>query len=246
MTMKPVRIFRHEDWIKAGHLTDTLEQRGVPYELIAIDQGMPVPDAIDDVAGLAFLGGTMSVNDPFPWIDDELRLIRRAAERHLPVLGHCFGSQLISKALGGVVRPMAAKEIGWHSVTLLDNPVTREWLKEVPRTLDILIWHHDAFTLPEGATPLYSSRFCPNQAFVIDNMIATVAHVEVTASLLQEWLEIYGYDLSPISESVQTVDEVGRILEQRVPRMQRLTNAVYEWWLAKINGALAGEARGTG
>lgn len=35
--MKPIRIFRHEDWIKAGHLTETLEDRGVPYELIAID-----------------------------------------------------------------------------------------------------------------------------------------------------------------------------------------------------------------
>jgi GMP synthase-like glutamine amidotransferase len=232
--MKPIRIFRHEDWIKAGHLTDTLAWRGVPYELIAIDEGMPVPDTIDDVSGLAFLGGTMSVNDPFPWIEDELRLIRRAKEKHLPVLGHCFGSQLISKALGGVVRPMPAKEIGWHKVTLLDNAATRDWLKEVPRTLDILIWHHDSFTLPEGATPLYESRFCPNQAFVIDNMVATVAHVEVTTELLREWLDIYGYDLDPISDSVQTIEEVGRDLDERVPAMQQLTNALYDGWLARI------------
>jgi GMP synthase-like glutamine amidotransferase len=235
--MKPIRIFRHEDWIKAGHLTDTLARRGVPYELVAIDEGMSVPDSVDDVSGLAFLGGTMSVNDPLPWIDDELRLIRRARDKRLPVLGHCLGSQLISKALGGVVRPMTAKEIGWHKVTLLDNPVTREWLHEVPSTLDVLIWHHDAFTLPEGATPLYSSQFCPNQAFVIDNMIATVAHVEVTSGLLREWLEIYGYDLDPISDSVQPIAEVKRDLEQRVPAMQRLTNALYDGWLARIGVA---------
>jgi GMP synthase-like glutamine amidotransferase len=238
-TMKPIRIFRHEDWIKAGHLTDTLDRRGVPYELIAIDEGVRVPERMDDVSGLAFLGGTMSVNDPFSWIDDELRLIRRAAERHLPVLGHCFGSQLISKALGGVVRPMAAKEIGWHSVTLLDNPVTQEWLKDVPRTLDILIWHHDAFTLPDGATPLYSSQFCPDQAFVVDNMVAIVAHIEVTGDLLREWLDIYGYDLNPISDSVQTIEEVGRNLEERVPAMQRLTDAIYDRWLARIDVASA-------
>ncbi len=237
--MKPIRIFRHEDWIKAGHLTDTLERRGIPYELVAIDEGMPVPKAIDDVSGLAFLGGTMSVNDPLPWIDDELRLIRRAAERRLPVLGHCLGSQLISKALGGVVRPMSAKEIGWHTVTLLDNPVTREWFSEMPRTLDILVWHHDAFTLPAGATPLYSSRFCPEQAFVIDNMVATVAHIEVTSDLLREWLDIYGYDLNPVSESVQSIEEVGRDLEARVPAMQRLTNAIYDTWLAKVGIASA-------
>lgn len=237
--MKPIRIFRHEDWIKAGHLTDTLERRDIPYELVAIYEGMSVPDRVDDVSGLAFLGGTMSVNDPLPWIDDELRLIRRSAERRLPVLGHCLGSQLISKALGGVVQPMPAKEIGWHGVTLLDNPATREWLSDVPRTLDILVWHHDAFTLPEGATPLYSSRFCPDQAFVIDNMVATVAHVEVTSSLLEEWLDIYGYDLDPVSDSVQSVEEVGRNLEERIPAMQQLTNAIYDWWLGRIGIAVA-------
>jgi len=232
--MKPIRIFRHEDWIKAGYLTDTLEDRGIPYELIALDEGMPVPDSIDDVSGLAFLGGTMSVNDPLPWIEHELRLIRRANDKRLPVLGHCFGSQLISKALGGEVRPMTAKEIGWHKVTLLDNPATKEWLEGVPRSLDILIWHHDAFTLPAGATPLYSSRFCPDQAFVIDNMVATVAHVEVTSDLLREWLDIYGYDLDPVSDSVQTIEEVGRDLEERVPAMQRLTKAIYVAWLARV------------
>jgi GMP synthase-like glutamine amidotransferase len=232
--MKPIRIFRHEDWIKAGHLTDTLERRGVPYELIAIDEGMPVPGRVDDVSGLAFLGGTMSVNDPLPWIEDELRLIRRARDQHLPVLGHCLGSQLISKALGGVVKPMAAKEIGWHNITLLDNAATREWLKGVPRTLDILPWHHDESTLPEGATPLYESRFCQNQAFVIDNMVATVAHVEVTSDLLREWLDIYGYDLNPVSDSVQSIEEVGRNLDERIPTMQQLTNALYDRWLAKI------------
>lgn len=237
--MKPIRVFRHEDWIKAGHLTDTLEDRGIPYELIGLDEGMPVPESIDDVSGLAFLGGTMSVNDPLPWIGDELRLIRRAKDKRLPVLGHCLGSQLISKALGGMVQPMAAKEIGWHEVTLLDNLVTEAWLNAVPRNLDILIWHHDAFTLPHGATPLYSSRFCANQAFVIDNMIATVAHVEVTVGLLKEWLDIYGHDLHPISESVQTVEEVGRHVEARVPVMQRLTNVLYDWWLARIQATQA-------
>jgi GMP synthase-like glutamine amidotransferase len=232
--MKPIRIFRHEDWIEAGHLTDTLSRRGIPYQLVAIDQDEPVPQTVDDVAGLAFLGGTMSVNDPLPWIDDELRLIRHAKKKRLPVLGHCFGSQLISKALGGVVQPMAAKEIGWHTVTLLDNAATRNWLAGVPRTLDILIWHHDAFTLPAGATPLYRSRFCPNQAFVIDNMIATVAHVEVTGALLRKWLTIYGYDLEPVSDRVQSVEEVDRDLEARVASMQRLTNALYDEWLSRI------------
>lgn len=43
----------------------------------------------------------MSVNDDLPWIGSELKLIRQAVSSDIPLLGHCFGGQLISKALGG-------------------------------------------------------------------------------------------------------------------------------------------------
>jgi hypothetical protein len=65
--LKPVRIFRHEDWIQPGRVAQYFDARGVPWELIAIDRGEPVPQQLDDVAGLVFLGGTMSVNDGLPW-----------------------------------------------------------------------------------------------------------------------------------------------------------------------------------
>jgi hypothetical protein len=42
--------------------------------------------------------------------------------------------------------------------------------------------------------------------------IATVAHMEVTSELLREWLDIYGYDLDPVSDSVQSIEGVGRNL----------------------------------
>ena len=43
----------------------------------------------------------MSVNDPLPWIPEVLALIRRAMDADIPVIGHCLGGQLMSKALGG-------------------------------------------------------------------------------------------------------------------------------------------------
>ena len=61
--MKPIRIFRHEDWIQPGRLTEYFDAKAVPWELVCIDRGDAVPQTIDDVSGLAFLGGTMSVND---------------------------------------------------------------------------------------------------------------------------------------------------------------------------------------
>lgn len=233
--MKPVCVLRHEDGVGGGHITDTMDRRGIPHELVAIDQGDKIPTTIDDVSGLVFLGGTMGVNDPLPWIDQELELIRIAYERKLPVLGHCLGSQLISKALGGTVTPMPAKEIGWHVVSKIDNPASRVWLHGAPDSFETLLWHRDEFSIPTGASPLYESRFCPNQAFVIDNMLATVAHIEITAAMLNNWLDTYAYELAPISERIQTAAQIRDAMSERVGRMQdQITDRLYRRWLQLV------------
>jgi GMP synthase-like glutamine amidotransferase len=244
--MKPIRIFRHEDWITPGRVTEYLDSHGVPWELVAIDCGEAVPQRVDDVAGLVFLGGTMSVNDAYPWLDDEMRLIRLAAAQDLPMLGHCMGSQLIAKALGGEVAPMPEKEIGWFEVEKHDTPAAREWLAAMPSRFEILIWHHDAFSLPPGAAPLYSSRYCPDQAYALGNTVATVAHPEVTAPLLEDWLRIYGYDIEANGTSVQPLERIREHLPKRCAAMHRIfTDRLYDAWLARVR-AYAGPSAEAG
>ncbi len=242
--MKPIRFFRHEDWIQPGRLTEYLDARGMAWELVAIDRGEPIPQRIDDVSALVFLGGTMSVNDEHAWLAEEMRLIRAAAARELPMLGHCLGSQLIAKALGASVAPMAAKEIGWHRVRRLDNPVARDWLGAMPESFELLIWHHDAFTLPPGAAPLYSSTHCAEQAYAIGNAVATVAHPEVTSAMLEEWLRIYGYDVVPASASVQSIEQIRDHLPERCEAMHRLfTDRLYDAWIARVQSYARAAAR---
>lgn len=232
--MKPIRIFRHDKWVGAGHFIDTLERHNFCYELIAIDQGEAVADDFQDVSGLVFLGSTASVNDEFSWIENELSLIRRAVKQKFPLFGHCFGAQLVSKAMGGDVVPMQVKEIGWHTIEFLDNSITRKWFNDLPLKVEAFHWHEDSLTVPEGTTPLYGTRFCPNQAFVADNLIATIAHVEVTSDLLKQWLNEYGYDLSPVSESVQSVEQVEKNMNARIQKMQQLTDVLYSRWLNMV------------
>lgn len=233
--MKPIRIFRHQDWVGAGRVIETLTRLGLPFEIISVHNDDPVPPTVDDVSALVFLGGTMSVNDPLPWIDDELAVIREAQAREIPILGHCLGSQLVAKAMGGTVAPMPAKEIGWHTVTRSKSPVADTWLGEAPDQFDILIWHHDAFTLPPGAVPLYSSEFCPDQAFVLGNTLATVAHIEVTAPLLRDWLKIYGSDIEPLSPSVLGKEQILDRLDERVETMHAtVTDRLYDRWFSRV------------
>jgi len=233
--MKPIRIFRHEDWINPGRLGDYLDARKIPWQLVRIDQGDSIPQQVDDVSALVFLGGTMSVNDDHAWLGEEMRLIRRAAARDLPMLGHCMGSQLIAKALGGEVSAMPAKEIGWYEVRKADNAAARAWLGAVPDRFELLIWHHDAFSLPPGAALLYSTAYCPAQAYALGNTVATVAHAEVTADMLDEWLRIYGHDIDASAPSVQSLEQVRDRLPERCAAMHRtFTDRLYDAWLARV------------
>jgi hypothetical protein len=148
--------------------------------------------------------------------------------------GNGSHSQLIAKALGAKVEPMPAKEIGWYEVRKLDNPTSRHWLGAMPERFEILIWHHDAFSLPPGAAPLYSSEHCPEQAYALGNTVATVAHPEVTPAMLEEWLRIYGYDIVPCA-SVQPIEHIRERLPERCSAMHRIfTDRLYDVWLARV------------
>ena len=94
--MKPVAIFRHFHSEGPGYFATFLGRYSIPWQLVRIDQGDPLPTSIDGLSGLAFMGGPMSVNDPFPWIEQSCGLIRAASAAGLPVLGHCLGGQLIA------------------------------------------------------------------------------------------------------------------------------------------------------
>ena len=76
--MKPVWIFRHGATEGAGYFSEYLDQHQIPWRLIALDQGQEVPLDLESAAGLAFMGGAMSVNDDLAWISRSVELIQRA------------------------------------------------------------------------------------------------------------------------------------------------------------------------
>ena len=129
--MKPIAIFRHAAAEGPGYLAEFLDTQQIPWRLIAIDAGNAVPRSAEAYSGLVFMGGPMSVNDDLPWIPPVLALIREAVATDIPVLGHCLGGQLISKALGGTVSRNPVKEIGWGEVAVTDNDSARNWFGAV-------------------------------------------------------------------------------------------------------------------
>ncbi len=229
--MKPLFLFRHIKCEGPGYLAEVLDRLEVPYRLIAIDRKEAVPVDIEDCSGLVFMGGPMSVNDPLPWIEQELALIRAAADRQLPVLGHCLGGQLIGKALGGEVTKNRVREIGWHAVSKADNATAADWLDGQPERMNLFHWHGETFSIPAGAEVILENAHCPHQAFALDNILALQCHVEMTAPMVHEWAALYRVELDDPAPSVQTAAEMTADLDERITAAQQVAGHLYRRWL---------------
>ena len=186
--MKQVVVFRHACCEGAGYLGTFLARHAIPWCEVRIDKGEAVPASVDDYSGIVLMGGPMSVNDDLPWIPPLLQLIRQAVEKDVPLLGHCLGGQLISKALGGVVSKNAVKEIGWGQVQVADHPDARDWFGDL-QGFNSFHWHGETFTVPEGATHVLSSPYCANQAYVMGKHIGLQCHIEMTPDMVKMWTE---------------------------------------------------------
>lgn len=232
--MKPVRIFRHIACEGPGYLATFLEKNNIPYQLVRIDAGETPPPQIDDVSGLVFMGGPMSVNDDLGWIRQELALIQQAIDADLPVLGHCLGGQLISKALGGTVSANPVKEIGWLPVKKLANRMADEWLPAPGNDRLAFHWHGETFSIPTGATAILESRHCAHQGFVIGNSLALQCHIEMTDGMVREWTSLYKEELVTPSETVQSQTAMTEDLGDRIRQLQQTADALYGHWLRPI------------
>ena len=98
--MRDVAILRFSPTEGPAYFADWLTTHGIPWQVIAIDEGAPVPRDARAFAGIGMMGGPMSVNDALPWIAPVCTLLQDAADNEVPVIGHCLGAQLLAKALG--------------------------------------------------------------------------------------------------------------------------------------------------
>lgn len=227
--MKRAWIFRHVDCEGPGYLAEVLARHSIETELFAVDEQRPVPDSVNGALAVILMGGPMSVNGDEDWIRREMAMVRRAVGSGIPVLGHCLGGQLISRALGAPVSANPVKEIGWLPVEKAAG--APPGLGSVPAAFEAFHWHGETFALPAGATPLFSSRHCENQGYLLEKTMALQFHVEVTESMVGEWAERYAHEIAAPSDSVQTREQMHTDLHERVGKLNAVADVLYEYWL---------------
>ena len=233
--MKPLYLFRHIECEGPGYLAEVLAREAIPWELIAVDADQPVPQSIDGCSGLVFMGGPMSVNDDLDWIGQELALIQTAQRANLPVLGHCLGGQLISRALGGLITANPDKEIGWHPVRQSDTASAKKWLAGLPGEMTLFHWHGETFSIPPGAELILENDTCAHQAFAIGNTLALQCHVEMQAPMVSEWATLYQDEIRESTATVQSAEEMTTDLTARIAAAQAVADPLYSAWLARLD-----------
>ena len=233
--MKPVAIFRHSPTEGPGHFATYLHRHKIPWRIVGVDSGEPVPPEPRAFSGLVFMGGPMSVNDDIPWIAPVLKLIRDSVAIDVPVLGHCLGGQLLSKALGGTVSRNPVKEIGWGEIQVVDTPDARQWFGHAAPVFMSFHWHGETFTLPPGAARVLTNTYCENQAFALGPHLGMQCHIEMTPEMIDSWCESGAQEISQSpSPAVQTIEEIKQDSERRLEKLHAVADGVYDRWTAGL------------
>lgn len=229
--MKPVLIVRFVAYEGPGYLSTFLDEQSIGWELLEIDNADTLPNNIEKYSGLVLMGGPMSANDDLPWISPVINLIREAHEVDIPLLGHCLGGQLISKALGANITQNQVKEIGWGQVNVAQNQIAKEWF-DVIETFNAFHWHGETFDLPEGATHLLASEHCKNQAYAVGKHLVLQTHVEVVPAMVLSWCEEGAKELalSVGSPAVQQSSEMQADAALHCFFLNKVAKQLYSHW----------------
>ncbi len=230
--MKPVIIFRFLAHEGPGYLGDFLSAQNLEWLLIKVDEGEPLPASILAYSGMVLMGGPMSVNDDLPWIAPILALIREAKVADIPVLGHCLGGQLMSKAFGAEITKNPIKEIGWGEVTVSKNETAKNWFGSI-ETFNAFHWHGETFALPAGSIHLLASPYCQNQAWSIGKHLAFQTHIEMTAEMVTKWCEegVEELENAKTSSAVQQADAMQQELPLHCFFLNKVAKQIYTQWI---------------
>ncbi|MCG8518169.1 MAG: glutamine amidotransferase [Pseudomonadales bacterium] len=175
-----------EDWFIAG-LSPELELTVIN---VTEDQD---PGQIDDWDGIVVTGSPAMVSERAPWSERTARWLAQAVAQDKPVLGVCYGHQLLAHALGGEVgyHP-GGRESGTFEVRLNEAGEADPLLGSLPRAFPAQLTHlQSVLSLPTGATLLASSDHEPHQAFRVgDRAWGVQFHPEFTAPVMRAYLGV--------------------------------------------------------
>lgn len=201
-----VVVVANSDDADDGLVGQRLKEHGATFTRLGREHPESLLGAETKADLLVLLGSDWSVYDPDHGasVRAEKSLVHRAQALELPILGICFGGQLISAALGLNVTPTESPEIGWrrlrsHDVDLVSSG---PWFQ----------YHFDRWTDGKGITSIADSIAGP-QAYWHGKTLALQFHPEVTTATIERWCTAGREVLCAIGEDFEAIMQESRRLE---------------------------------
>jgi len=199
--------------LEAGLLRDELADRFDPYpvmferflgragrdlEFVAYSpvRGQ-MPESIFECDGWLISGSRYGVYDQLEWMIPLQDFVRELAHAAVPLVGVCFGHQIIAEALGGKV---VKSDKGWGvGVQRYRIDQRQSWMRDHPPSIGLYAYHQDQIvTCPESATVFSGSDFCPFAGLSYgDSIISVQAHPEFEETYERALLELFGGNIIP-------------------------------------------------
>jgi GMP synthase (glutamine-hydrolysing) len=176
--MTRLLVVEHDPDAPAGVLGRWAAAGGLTAATVRLHAGDPLPPAGGCQAVVVLGSEQTAYDDAVPWLAAELAFVGRLLAAGVPVLGICFGAQVLARVLGARLYRLAKPEIGWVRVAS-----KHPGLPEGPWPS----WHRDAFNLPPGAAEQAVNDVCL-QAFTIGPHAGVQFHPEATEPIVGSWL----------------------------------------------------------
>lgn len=228
----PTRVLFLQNCVEEGIglYGQRLQELRLPWSAVHAYSGEKLPPL--DLHDAIIVGGTpipAYEADHHEFLVAEERFLRDALDMGKPLLGICFGAQLLAKLLGAPVRRNPVPEIGTHTVRLTAAGRSDPLFQGFPKAFPTFQWHNDTFDIPPWGLQLAESRDCPNQGFRMGSAVGLQFHLEVTAPEALRWANAYADELQAAGLSEARITR--ECLEQQ-PLMAELADRLLDNFLA--------------
>lgn len=199
----------HAEFEKLGAIQDWISKHQHHLTTTHTYRGQTLPD-VSHFDMLIVMGGPQSPLqlDKYPYLRDEINLVKAAISADKVVFGVCLGAQIIGEALGANTEHSPNKEIGVYPIELTEEAKTDPLFQQFPPIFDVMHWHNDMPGIPKNSRLLAKSAGCPRQAFAYgDKVYGFQFHMEMNEELMRGMVDHCANDLttSQYVQSAQTL-----------------------------------------
>ena len=208
-----IHCILHISFERLGAINDWIIKKGHTLSETHVYKGESLPTDMNQFDFLILMGGPQSPLelDKYPYIRDEINLVKKAIKTDKVVFGICLGAQIIAEALGAKTERSPHKEVGEYPVSVLESGNNDVFFSRLAPVFNAIHWHNDMLGLPENAILLAKSEGCPRQAFKYgDRVYGFQFHLEPTTVLLKEMIAHCPGDLLP-GQYIQSAAELSNI-----------------------------------